>query len=179
MHVEPLSPEHYGNPPSNKIVFTFINQYFQERHNKLVVNVTETVASFKRRVRWKANGSAEAKENKKEKEKTKIGVSSNPADWNTHCIGFTVVTNKGHTFKQLKDIISSHINIQPQRIRVYDKESHDYEEGRLLKDQNAKLGSLFQRSNSSKISTELAIEILDEPEDLRKVLLNQSFSKQR
>jgi len=53
-------------------------------------------------------------------------------------------------------------------LRVYAKDSPSFGEGRLLKDLNGKMGTLLQRFGGSKTTTDLALELIDHQEDLKK-----------
>jgi len=153
LHVEPKSKEHLVGE-KGKITFSFTELYYTEKHNKLTVSVSETSSSFKRR-----NKDFDQKEIKK------IQVSENPNEWKVQKIGFKVATNKTHTLANLKTVVALKIGIDPRRLRILDKDAPG--EGRLLKDLTAKLGSILFRFGN-RASTDLGVEILEQPEDLKK-----------
>lgn len=171
IHVEQLTPEHCADATKpGKVSTSFTEQYFTEKHNELVVEFEETEKSFKRRVAKDKKEAApvveEKKDDKEKVEEAKEGEKKDEKkDWKTNKISFKLATNKNHSLQQLKDIVGIKTGIEPRRLRIYAKDS--YHDGRLLKDLQGKLGKLLLRF-SSKLTTELGIEILDHPEDLIK-----------
>ncbi len=82
---------------------------------------------------------------------------------------FKLATNKSHTLQQLKYIIYLITGISNRQQRIYAKYYSGHNDGKLLKDTNAKLSQLLQRFSGSPIITDLMLEVLQVSEDLRKV----------
>lgn len=162
LHVEPSSKEHILEREKGEKPFSFTQLYYQEKRNKLVVDILETNNSYKRRM------ALEGGENKDIKDIKKVKSSDKPEDWKNLKIGFQVSTNKTHTLRELKNVIALKLEISPYLLRIYDTDSIGYgsEQGRLLKDSTSKLGSVLVKYG--KISTHLGLEILEHEEDLQK-----------
>lgn len=97
-------------------------------------------------------------------------------------LSLRVRTSKDHTLRHIKEVIALHFNLDPKRLRyfeftlfntcrVYARDTSGYGEGRLLKDLNGKLEKLLQRFTGSKLTTELGFDLIDQPEDLAKVIV--------
>lgn len=161
MHVEPLSPDHAFDK-TGKPTVSLTDRYYAERRNELVLEFEETQNSFKRRTTPKKSTDDPMGEEP-------VNLYPTREEWKDTKIAFKIASNKTHTFKQLKGILSLKTGVDMRKLRVYAKDTPGYGEGRLLKDLNGQIGSMLQRFSGSKVTTELAIEILDHPEDLRKV----------
>jgi hypothetical protein len=113
------------------------------------------------------------KKNTKEKETDEANCNFNKLldKWEDKKINLTISTNKKYTFLKLKESISLEIGIEPRRFRIFKKEHNT--NLKLLKDNTKILEELLKKSKFSKaddIICELGIEILDQPEDLKKVI---------
>lgn len=162
LHVEPLSKIHQLD--RDKAGPSFTSLYYQEKHNKLVVEITESNNSYKRRMQ------KEGMDIKDLKDVSKVASSENPEEWKSLKIGFQVATNRTHTLGHLKNVISLQIGVPANQLRIYDKDTTSYgsEQGRLLKDVSGKLGTVLVKYPNSKISTHLGLDILDHSEELKK-----------
>lgn len=149
IHFEPISLENKG---SSYLHLT--ENYYFEKSNDLTVEVEEI---------QKKKNVKPSDDNREENFKVNGESKAAPPDTK-----FKIMTNKSHTLAMLKEIIGIKLGIEPKKLRVYAKDPHGFNDlGKLLKNSEAKLGTLLEKG-SSKINSNLAVEKLDEPEDLRK-----------
>jgi hypothetical protein len=151
LHVEPLTQEVLDE--NGRVVDSFTKQYFLDKSNRLTLTIEETAESFKRRTT-----SSDA---------FRHGTVKVPSEFEAAAILFSVSTLKTHTLKMLKEVTSIHLGIPPQYFRFYVKDT--WSARKLLKDPSKKLGVALATFDE-KTATQMFLEILQAPEDLKKVI---------
>mmetsp|Transcript_2827 Transcript_2827/g.3753 ORF Transcript_2827/g.3753 Transcript_2827/m.3753 type:complete len:1339 (-) Transcript_2827:16-4032(-) len=190
LHIEPLVQQHFKQAEPNSEdeeavpipEVSFIQKYFEDKANEMVLTVEESQDSFKKR-QEKMKAIAEGLATAAPEFDLNPPSIQDATNWQTRQFQFNIVSSKVATFGSLKTLISERIGVDPRAFRVYAKDSAGFvgpvvvsgmgpqayfHDGRLLKDQNAKLADLLIRFNGARVTTDLIVHFLDHKEDLRK-----------
>eukprot|EP01119_Soliformovum_irregulare_P017791 TRINITY_DN533_c0_g5_i2.p1 TRINITY_DN533_c0_g5~~TRINITY_DN533_c0_g5_i2.p1 ORF type:complete len:753 (+),score=291.19 TRINITY_DN533_c0_g5_i2:140-2260(+) len=143
---------------------SYIVNYLLEKEHLWTFTITETKTSWNRRnAKFQKNlaNSATSDTVKSptvpKSKKQKIPLNS-----------AKILLNKNRTLGELKTILSLKFRIPENYLRIYHDQSGYLEDGKLLKDLDATLEHLLKNSWKDKKDAELGMEILEEPEELKK-----------
>ena len=164
VHLEELVPDyHFAKGNNTNKLSSFTEAYYIERRNEVVVDITESTKSFKRRNPKDATSSSSSSSVNSNNILQVEGILD---EWKDKPISLKISVHKNEEFSIFKEILNIKTGISPSQMRVYCKSAYDNTEGRLLKDSTAPLGQLLTKY--SRITTDLLLEILDHDEELRK-----------
>eukprot|EP01116_Phalansterium_solitarium_P018807 TRINITY_DN5104_c0_g1_i3.p1 TRINITY_DN5104_c0_g1~~TRINITY_DN5104_c0_g1_i3.p1 ORF type:complete len:1258 (-),score=480.84 TRINITY_DN5104_c0_g1_i3:52-3825(-) len=174
IHIEPLTPEHereYAQVDTSRVpaknAWSLVRTFFDERHNELSVDIEESAACHKRRLLLAA-AAAKPESDQAAAAPPAAAAAAAGATAAVPRLKFQIQTNRTASFQSLKEALAEKVAVEPRRLRVFARDSQ-YGEGRLIKDSTATLSRVLStRYVPGRICTDLAFDILEQAEDLRK-----------